>query len=201
MAASARQPSVASPGPFAEREAARELAAVLEALPLPALILNRDASALEANRGWTGLSGIPAASARGSGWLRAIEEPARSAVHSRLREAAADGASGSAVVRLTGAGRSQWSRWWWRPGRRGLMIACIAELDGAGPGAAGALDALSLVVHRMFGAGMELQSVAAQIGGPFADRLQSVVDPLDDLIRDARSAAFAAASDGCLDGV
>jgi hypothetical protein len=52
------------------------------------------------------------------------------------------------------------------------------------------LDALSLVVQRLFGIGLEVQCAAGLARGPMADRLQLVVDKLDDLICDARSVAF-----------
>jgi hypothetical protein len=52
------------------------------------------------------------------------------------------------------------------------------------------LDVLALVVHRLFGIGLEVQSAAGVVDGPASDRLQLVVDELDELIRDARSMAF-----------
>jgi hypothetical protein len=54
----------------------------------------------------------------------------------------------------------------------------------------GVVDALALVVHRLFGIGLEVQSAAGMAAGPVADRLQLIVDELDELIREARCVAF-----------
>ena len=76
--------------------------------------------------------------------------------------------------------------------RRGLLDTDrrgSLDADRRG-GSEDVLDVLALVVHRLFGIGLELQSAAGVADGPVADRLQLVVDELDELIGDARSMAF-----------
>jgi PAS domain-containing protein len=197
---------MASPGgSFAEGAAARDLVAALEWLPLASLILTDDGTAVAANQAWAALSAAPLTTAHGDGWLRIVEPEDRGRLRARLL-AATDGQVESADCRLTaGASRRRWSRWWWRPGPAGQVIACVAELDGRQapdpapafselrPGAGdetSVAEALGLVVHRLFDIGLEVQSAASRTDGPVADHLQSAVDKLDELIRDARAAAF-----------
>ena len=66
----------------------------------------------------------------------------------------------------------------------------LGPLPLAAQGPDDLLDVLALVVHRLFGIGLEIQSAAGVVDGPAAGRLQLVVDELDELIRDARSMAF-----------
>jgi hypothetical protein len=180
-----------------------ELAALLDWLPVATLILADDGTAVRANRAWAALSGGVAQAAGDDDWLGVLASPDRAALARVLRTAAADGITGWADARLAGDGPERRSRWWWRPGEDGQLVVCVAELDGhdprrAGaarpaPGAAGSddvLDLLSLVVQRLFGIGLEVQSAAGMAHGPMAARLQLIVDELDDLIRDARSVAF-----------
>ena len=47
-----------------------------------------------------------------------------------------------------------------------------------------------MVVHRLFGVGLTLQSAAGLAEGPVAARLQQAVDELDAIIRDVRTAVF-----------
>ena len=76
--------------------------------------------------------------------------------------------------------------------RRGLLDADRrGSLDAdRREGSDDVLDVLALVVHRLFGIGLEIQSAAGVADGPVAGRLQLVVDELDELIGDARSMAF-----------
>jgi PAS domain-containing protein len=199
---------MAGPGGFsAEGAAARDLVAALEWLPLASLILTDDGTAVAANRAWTALSAGPPAAARGDGWLGIVEPEDRDRLQARLL-AATDGQVGFADCRLiAGASRQRWSRWWWRPVPADQVIACVAELDGRQPpdpgpafsepeprpgtaDPASMAEALGLVVHRLFDIGLEIQSAASRTDGPVADHLQSAVDKLDELIRDARAAAF-----------
>lgn len=53
-----------------------------------------------------------------------------------------------------------------------------------------ALDLAGMVVDRLFGAGLTLQSAADVADGPAADRLRRAVDELDAIIHDLRSAVF-----------
>ena len=76
---------------------------------------------------------------------------------------------------------------------RGVSPDAAVRLDPlppAGQGPDDVLEVLALVVHRLFGIGLEIQSAAGVADGPAANRLQLVVDELDELIRDARSMAF-----------
>lgn len=47
-----------------------------------------------------------------------------------------------------------------------------------------------MVVHRVFGVGLVLQSAAGLAEGPVAERLTRAVDELDAIIQDVRSAAL-----------
>ena len=60
------------------------------------------------------------------------------------------------------------------------------------PGQASALvQALAdMVVHRLFGVGLVLQSAADLADGPAGARLAEAAEELDAIIRDARTAAF-----------
>jgi len=51
-------------------------------------------------------------------------------------------------------------------------------------------DVARMVVHRLFGVGLTLQSAAGLAEGPVAARLQQAVDELDAIIRDVRTAVF-----------
>lgn len=152
-------------------------------------------------------------------WLSAVWPTDAAALRVRLLAAATDGGAGSADVRLAGEGRAQWSRWWWRAGPRGYLIVCAGESGGpavsrktaepergagrvgreagsanGSPGPAAdaetIADTLGLVVHRLFGIGLGLQSVTSRADDVTAQRLQHILDELDELIGDVRSAAF-----------
>jgi len=53
-----------------------------------------------------------------------------------------------------------------------------------------ALDLAEMVVHRLFGVGLTLQSAADVAARPVADLLGQTVDELDAVIRDVRTSAF-----------
>jgi hypothetical protein len=76
------------------------------------------------------------------------------------------------------------------PGAAAGAAVRLDPLPLATQGPDDVLDVLALVVHRLFGIGLEVQSAAGVVGGPASDRLQLVVNELDELIRDARSMAF-----------
>jgi hypothetical protein len=57
-------------------------------------------------------------------------------------------------------------------------------------GTLGMTGTLGLVVHRLFGIGLELQAVSSRTDDFMAQRLQHTLGELDDLIRDIRSAAL-----------
>lgn len=175
----------------------RELIAALEWLPVAALILADDGTVLAANQAWDALVGASPVSHSDQGrrgdWLSTLRPADAAALRARLQVAAADGGTGSADVRLTGASRTRWSRWCWRAGPTGYLIVCAGE--SGGPSSVPACDAtaitdtLGLVVHRLFGIGLGLQSVTSRADDVTAQRLQHILDDLDDLIRDVRSAA------------
>jgi hypothetical protein len=182
----------------------RELIAALEWLPVASLILADDGTVLAANQAWGTLVGTSSLTnsdqGRDSDWLRAVWKADADALRAKLQAVAADGGTGSADVRLTGASRTRWSRWWWCAGPTGYLIVCASESvgpalvpgrradDGAGDPAA-ISDTLDLVVHRLFGIGLGLQSVTSHADDVTAQRLQHVLDDLDELICDVRSAA------------
>jgi PAS domain-containing protein len=210
----------------------RELIAALEWLPVASLILADDGTVLAANQAWSDLVGASSASAsdqgRSGGWLSAVWPADAEALRARLQRAAADGRTGSADVRLTGASRPQSSRWWWRAGPAGYLIVCAGESSGPAPAAEGRevpgqvssvprlepagppaaaggrptaaggrepgdaaiAGTLSLVVHRLFGVGLGVQALTSRADDITAQRLQHILDELDSLIRDVRTAAF-----------
>ncbi|MFK0156129.1 PAS domain S-box protein [Streptomyces sp. NPDC090493] len=53
-----------------------------------------------------------------------------------------------------------------------------------------ARDLHDMVIQRVFGAGLALQSTAARLPGPDADRLHTVIDELDATIRELRTTIF-----------
>jgi len=163
----------------------------LDQLPLATLILAGDGTAVKANQAWAALAAGAPEDVRGDGWPGLLAPADRGAFAAALRAAAQDGQVGAAEVRLAGTGPERTSRWWWRPGPAGQLVVCVAELDGLLPqDPDDVLSVLALVVHRLFGIGLEVQSAAGVVDRPTADRLQLVVDELDELIRDARSMAF-----------
>ena len=186
------------------------LAAWLGWLPIPALVLDADGSAVAANAQWATVSPGPA---DGQGWLEAAEPAFRTALGARLRLAAAAGEPGSADCPVTGPGGGRWSRWWWQPIPPGGLVVCVAVLDDgqarvqlpardetgdpparAGPPAAwhGAISAevAMAVVHRVFQAGLALESAASLLDGPMVTVLLRVLDDLDQLVHDIRNAVL-----------
>jgi len=170
----------------------RELAAVLDLLPVASLVLAARASALVVNEEWVLLSEVPGQASRGEGWLDAVTPADQEPLRHLLVGAVAAGKAGSADFRLAGSGAGRPSRWWWRPGPPGLLVVCVAELDRAGwPAADGPADVARLV-HRMFGIGLTLESAAGLAHEPVRARLLRAIDELDAVIHDIRSAAFPA---------
>ncbi|WP_234532619.1 PAS domain S-box protein [Streptomyces shenzhenensis] len=53
-----------------------------------------------------------------------------------------------------------------------------------------ARDLHDMVIQRVFGAGLALQSTAARLHGPDADRMHTVIDELDATIRELRTTIF-----------
>lgn len=177
-----------------------ELAAALDLLPLASLVLTAGCSALAVNEEWALLSAVPRWASLGEGWLAAVEPADREPLRRLLAGAVAAGKPGGTEFRLTGSGGGRPSRWWWRPGTPGLLVVCVAGLDRPdtparatplGPAADEPADAVSGLVHRLFGIGLLLESAAGLAGGPARVRLQHAVDELDAVICDIRSAVFA----------
>jgi hypothetical protein len=186
----------------------QELVAALDLFPLPSLILGRDGIAMRANAAWTDISFAPQHEARGTGWLRVVDAAGRDELRARLRAAAADATAGSADCWLTGASqRPRLSRWWWRPGPVGQLVACVADLGtrvltaGAAEGQTrlryqpaevptAAADLLDVMVRRLFGAGLQLQRILDGADGLAGAQLDQIVAALDELILDARMAAL-----------
>ncbi len=174
-----------------DRRGSLDSAVRLDQLPLATLILADDGTAVKANQAWAALTAGAPETARGDGWPGLLAPADRGAFEALLRGAAHSGQAGSAEVRLASTGPERTSRWWWRPGPAGQLVVCVAEVGGQVPqGSDDVLDVLALVVHRLFGIGLEIQSAAGVVDGPVAGRLQLVVDELDELIGDARSMAF-----------
>jgi hypothetical protein len=178
-------------------------------LPVAALLLADDGSAVAVNDAWTALSKLGPDESMGEGWLNAIEPLDRAALRARLRLAVTVGESGSADCNLTVAGGLRRSRWWWQPGSAGELVVCVADIGGymdrpdawwlpadTGTDAAAAAyggisrDRATTVIHRVFGAALILESAASLVGGQGSSRLQQAVAELDALIRDVRMAVI-----------
>ena len=181
-----------------------ELAAVLDVLPLAALILAESGSALAVNEEWAWLSAVPRRASLGAGWLGAVAPADREPLRRLLAEAVVAGQRGSADVRLAGSGGGRPSRWWWRPGGPGQLVVCVAGLDRDNRSAPAPLtpaeDAVARLVHRMFGVGLVLESAAGLAGEPVRDRLRTAIGELDAIIRDTRTALFAAEAGSGISG-
>lgn len=182
---------------------ARELAAVLSLLPVASLVLAADGSAVMVNEEWTQLSAAHWRASSRQGWLGMVEPLDREPLWRLLTEAVAAGKQGSADFRLARSGGGQWSRWWWRSAAPGQLVVCVTDLDHQAPGKVpdgwmaddpdpdGLIDVVTVLVHRLFGVGLVLESAAGLAHGPVVARLQDAVDELDAVIRDVRSAVFA----------
>jgi len=179
-------------------------------IPLPALILAADGSAVAVNPAWATV--LPEA-ADGDGWIEVVERSFRSALRARLRLAVAAGEPGSACCRVTGLDGGRWSRWWWHPAPPQNLIVCVGVLGDGRAGAAlpapddtavepaqlrlgAALDVsltpalATAVVNRIFQAGLALESAASLLDGPMATVILRALDDLDQLVRQIRSAAL-----------
>jgi hypothetical protein len=188
---------------MADPPASPGLATWLGWLPIPALVLAPDGSAIAANAAWATLS--PAA-AHGQGWLEAAEPTFRTALGARLRLAAAAGEPGSADCPVTGSGGSRWSWWWWQPIPPGGLVVCVAVMDDGQarvplpardpPAQAHAqadlhtgisADAAMAVIHQIFQAGLALETAASLLDAPMVTLVLRILDDLDQLVRDIRS--------------
>lgn len=179
-------------------------------LPIPALILASDGSTVAVNPAWATL--WPEA-ADGDRWLEAVQPPFRSALSARLRLAAATGEPGHADCQVTGPHGSRWSRWWWHPAPPHSLVVCVAVLDDgpasaalpgrgdtpdlpaqghpvAAPGISVSADHATAVIHRIFEAGLALESAASLLDGPLAALALHALDDLDQLVHHIRSAVL-----------
>ncbi|HYA52696.1 MAG TPA: hypothetical protein VEG33_16170 [Streptosporangiaceae bacterium] len=161
------------------------------------------------NERWADLSPVPG---DGQGWLEAVEPVFRPALRSALLLAAATGEPGCADCLLAGPWGGRRSRWWWQPSPPGGLVVCVAVIDGGpaggwpvagdarGPVArhhtraalpAGISAELAMAaVHRIFQAGLALESAASLLPGPAATLVLGVVDDLDQLVRGIRDAVL-----------
>jgi hypothetical protein len=179
-------------------------------IPLPALILAADGSAVAVNPAWATV--LPVA-ADGHGWAEAIDPSFRPVLRARLRLAVAAGEPGSADCRVTSPDGGRWSRWWWHPAPPQNLIVCVGVIGDGGAGAAlpvpgenadqpaqarpGAVPDVSLtpvlataVVNRIFEAGLALESAASLLEAPMVTVILRALDDLDQLVRQIRSAAL-----------
>jgi hypothetical protein len=179
-------------------------------IPLPALILAADGSAVAVNPAWATV--LPVA-ADGDGWVEAVERPFRSALRARLRLAAVACEPGSADCRVAGPDGDRWSRWWWHPAPPQNLVVCVGVIGDGWAGAAlpapggiadqptqvrpGPASDVSLtpdiamaVVNRIFEAGLALESAASLLEGPMATVILRALDDLDQLVRQIRSAVL-----------
>ena len=72
----------------------------------------------------------------------------------------------------------------------------LAASDSAAAGQDDLVDVVALMVHRLFGIGLVLESASGLADEPVAARLQYAVDELDAVIRDVRAAAFGSGPPG-----
>jgi hypothetical protein len=84
-----------------------------------------------------------------------------------------------------------------RARRPAQAVSSLAASDSAAAGRGDLMDVVTLVVHRLFGIGLVLESASGLADGPAAARLQHAVDELDAVIRDVRTAAFGSGPPGC----
>jgi hypothetical protein len=194
---------------MSEPPASPQQAAWLGSIPLPALVLAYDGSAVAVNEGWAALSPVDAV---GRGWLEAVEPVFRPTLRATLRLAATTSEPGSADCPVTGPRGGRWSRWWWQPLPPGGLVVCVAVIDNgragtvavggstgdpraqahtrAGLSAGISAELAMAVVHRIFQAGLALESAASLLPGPVAMLVLRVLDDLDQLVRDIRNAAL-----------
>lgn len=157
-------------------------------LPLPALILAADGSAVAVNPMWATVLGSGA-----DRWLDVIEEPFRVALGERLRQAAAAREPGRADCWVTGPGGGRWSRWWWHPAPPRNLLVCIGVIgDGqaALPEASVSGDLATTVTDQILAAGLALESAAGMLDGPMAAMILRVLDDLERLLEQIHSAAI-----------
>jgi hypothetical protein len=195
---------------MSESSASPEHATWLGWIPLPALLLAADGSAVAANPAWA--AALPVA-AQGDGWVEAVDPAFRPMLRARLRLAAAASEPGSVDCHVSGPRGSRWSRWWWHPVPPQNLVVCVGVIgDGeasaalASPRAAAdqpaqvnalaasdvaiSADRAAAVVNRLFEAGLALESAASRLEGPLAAAVVRVVDDVDQLVRRIRKAVF-----------
>ena len=158
-------------------------------LPLPALILAADGSPVAVNPLWAAVLG-----SAGDRWLDVVEPPFRAALGERLQLSAAAGEPGRADCWVTGPGAGRWSRWWWHPIPPRNVLVCVGVIgDGqaAAPrGASIGTDLATAVTDRIFAAGLALESAASMLDGPMAAMILRVLDDLERMVEQTRSAAI-----------
>jgi hypothetical protein len=177
----------------------RDFAYALDWLPVPCLMLTNDGTALAANDALAALTSTPQTLLLGDGWLDAVEPADRQSDKAMLYGRAASEGRGSFDCRILAANEPTRSRWQWRSCPYDGLVACAIIRDGDCPqdkpaaiDQADYADALGLVMHRIFGIGLDLQSLISRADEAMAGRLNQVVVELDLIIRDARTAAFRA---------
>ncbi len=178
-------------------------------IPLPAVVLAGDGSAVAVNERWADLSPVPG---DGQGWLEAVEPAFRPALRATLLIAATTAHPGSADCPVTGPRGGRRSRWWWQPIAPGDLVVCVAVIDGdpaerspmpgdardplareqtrAAPPAGISAELAMAAVHRIFQAGLALESAASLLPGGTATQILGAVDDLDRLVRDIRDAVL-----------
>ena len=180
----------------------------LDWLPIPALILASDGSAVAVNPAWRAL--LPGVS-NADRWLEAAEPPFRPVLGARLRLAATTGEPGHTDCQVTGPRGSRWSRWWWHPAPSQRLVVCVAVLDDgpasealpvrgdtadlpaqeniwAAPGIRMSPEQAMSAIQRIFDAGMALEPVASLLDGPLATLALHAMADLDELVHHIRSA-------------
>ena len=157
-------------------------------LPLPALILAADGSAVAVNPAWATVLG-----SGGDRWPDVVEQPFRAALGVQLRLAAAAREPGRADCWVSGPGRGRWSRWWWHPIPPRNLLVCVGVIgDGQAsvPEVSISTDLATAVTGQILAAGLALEPAASMLGGPMAAMILRVLDDLERLLEQIHSAAI-----------
>lgn len=170
-------------------------------IPVPAMILGPDGSAVAVNPRWAATLRV---TAEGNTWVDVVEPPFRSMVRARLRLAAAAREPGSVDCPVSGPDGGRWSRWWWHPAPPQNLLVCVGVIS---PDAADQPEQVNklaesdvrispqlatAVVARLYEAGLALDSAAGMLEGPLATALVSAAANIDELVRRIRNVVFQA---------
>jgi diguanylate cyclase (GGDEF)-like protein len=99
----------------------------VHALPLPALVLDAELRAADANGAWCDATSQPLDAVLGDGWWRGVDEHHRRPLRDAIG-ATTPGGSGAAEHRIRCGTQARWSRWWWQRSG-GHTVVCITDIE------------------------------------------------------------------------